>query len=167
VLVGFALSALLGVIPRQDWCREWLGRLGYAEELAWLRANEYGVLVVTIMVVCSLWFWATAWWTDQRDPQRRREVDEFFRAMHTPVTREETAGLHVDDTPKRIARLCLIYAVFLGVLCLLPNSLRGRGGLAFCASFFVVVGLLLRHAAAKAAAAAIPARAAPDHPVLR
>jgi len=169
VLVGFAISALLGVIPRQEWCREWLGGLGYGDELAWLRTNEYGVLIVTIMVVCSLWFWVTAWWTDQRDSERRREVAEFFKAMHTPVTPAETASLHADDTPKRIARLCMIYAVFLGVLCLLPNSLRGRGGLAFCASFFVVVGLLLRRAAAKAAAveAAAPAPAAPDHPVLR
>jgi Flp pilus assembly protein protease CpaA len=73
--------------------------------------------------------------------------------MHTPVLPAETAGTHLDDTPKRVARLCAIYAVFLGVMALLPNSLGGRGGLAFCALFFVVVGLLLRRASNRAIAA--------------
>jgi Na+/proline symporter len=144
VLVGFAISGMLGVLPRQPWCRAWLENLGYGDALAWLRSNEYGVLVITIVIVGTLWFWATAWWTGHRDPRRQREVDAFFTAMRTPVTLAETAGDRIDDTPRRIARLCAIYAVFLGAMCLLPNSLRGHAGLAFCALFFVAAGALLR-----------------------
>ncbi len=147
VLVGFTLSALLGVLPRQAWFHDALAGRGYGGALDWLRANEYGVLVITIVLVGSLWFWATAWWTGQRDPQRQREVDDFHTVMRTPVTAAETAGERLDDTPRRIARLCAVYAVFLGAMCLLPNSLRGRGGLAFCALFFVATWALLRRVA--------------------
>lgn len=155
VLVGFGMSALIGVLPRQEWFRLAMEARGSGPALAWLHANEYGVAVVTNMIVCSLWFWAAAWWTGQRDPERRREVDAFFTALRTPVTPAETAGARVDDTPKRIARLCLIYAVFLGAITLLPNSSAGRGGLAFCAVFFVAVGLLLQRAWVRAAARAV------------
>jgi Na+/proline symporter len=161
VLVGFALSAVIGVLPREEWFRDWIGELGYGQALAWLHANEYGVAVVTITVVCSLWFWATAWWSGQRDPQRQREVNAFFTAMRTPVLPAETAGIHLDDTPRRVARLCTIYAVFLGVMALLPNSLAGRGGLAFCALFFVAVGVLLQRASARAIAANTRAESQP------
>lgn len=153
VLVGFGVSALVGVLPRQEWFRHWIDQLGYAPQLAWMHSNEFGVAAVTIMIVCSLWFWGAAWWSGQRDPQRAREIDAFFTAMHTPVTPAESAGDRVDDTPLRIARLCTIYAIFLGAMALLPNSLAGRGGLAFCAVFFVAIGFLLRRAFARTVAA--------------
>lgn len=151
VLVGFCVSAIIGVLPRQEWFRLWIDEFGYGPTLTWLRANEYGFAVVTILIVCSLWFWAAAWWSGQRNPQRQREVDAFFTAMRTPVTPQETAGDRVDDTPRRVAKLCNIYAGFIGAIALLPNSLTGRGGLLFCALFFIAVGLLLRRASAKAA----------------
>ncbi|HWA26529.1 MAG TPA: hypothetical protein VG734_12785 [Lacunisphaera sp.] len=147
LLVGFATSSLIGVLPRQEWFQHSMDGLGYSPALSWIHANEYGVAVVTNMVVCSLWFWAAAWWSGQRDPERQREVDRFFTAMRTPVSPDETAGTQTDNTPRRIARLCLVYAVFLGVIMLLPNSVAGRAGLGFCALFFVVVGGLLRRAA--------------------
>ncbi len=147
VLVGFIVSASIGALPRQEWFHSALVAQGQADALAWLRANEFGVTVVSVMAVGSLWFWATAWWGGQLDPVRQREVDQFHEVMRTPVTKKETAGDRPDDTPARIARLCTIYAVFLGTMCLLPNSLRGRAGIAFCALFFVATWALLRRAA--------------------
>jgi SSS family solute:Na+ symporter len=156
MLVGFAVSALLGVVPRQPWCRAWLEGHGHGDTLAWLRDNEYAVIVIGVMVIGSLWFWATTWWSGPRDPQRQREVDAFFTAMRTPVPAHEAARDRPDDSPRRIAKLCAIYAAFLGALCLLPNSLRGRGGLAFCALFFVAAAGLLRRAASQTKTTTIP-----------
>lgn len=149
VLVGFAVSAGLGVLPRQPWCQAWLAAQGYGETLLWLRENEYGVITLAVVVVGTLWFWSTRSWADARSPQREREVQAFFTAMHTPVTAAESGGARPDDTLRPIARLCFIYAGFLAVVCALPNSLRGRGGLAFCMLFFLFVGALLRRASAR------------------
>lgn len=162
VLVGFVISALIGVLPRQDWFRQWMDELGHGPALAWLKTNEYGVAAVAIMIVGSLWFWTAAWWSGQRDPQRQREVDAFFTTMRTPVLPAETAGIGVDNTPRRVARLCMIYAGFLGAMALMPNSLAGRGGLAACALFFVAVGFVLRRAPIGAPPAETPATLPPS-----
>jgi SSS family solute:Na+ symporter len=150
MLVGFAVSGLLGVLPRSAGFRGWLEGLGYGDALAWLRTNEYAVIVISVMIVGSLWFWATAWWTGQRDPERQREVNAFFTTMHTPVTRAETMSDRPDDTARRMSKLCGLYAFFLLTLCFLPNSLRGRGGLAFCGAFFAVAGFALQRVSARA-----------------
>lgn len=161
VLVGFAVSGLIGVLPRQAWFHDWIEGLGHGSSLAWLQANEYGVSILVITVVCSLWFWGAAWFADRRSPARQREVDAFFAAMHTPVAPAETAGAHADNTPRRVARLCFIYAGFLAVMALLPNSNSGHGGLAFCALFFLAIGALLRRAGARTVAGAAKASATP------
>lgn len=140
VLVGFALSALLGLAPRSEAVRVWADAHGQGAALAWLGTNEYSVIVIAVLVLGSLWFWATIRWTETRRPERTREVDAFFAAMGTPVTAAESGGDRDSDLPRRIARLCAIYATFLGAMALLPNSGRGHAGLAFCAAFFAATG---------------------------
>jgi Na+/proline symporter len=156
VLVGFAISGALGVLTRQVWFESWVQSHGLGDAIVWLHDNEYGAITILVLVGCSLWFWGATWFAKPPDPERQREIDDFFKTMHTPVTPEESRGDRVDDTPKRIARLCFIYTAFLAAITLAPNSPRGRLGLLFCALFFVSVGLVLRRLAQRQAGGATP-----------
>lgn len=142
MLVGFIISTVLGWLPRQAGVIAWLGEAGWADAAAWVRTNEYAVILLVNCIVCSAWFWGVTTLRRPLAPKRQREVDEFFTAMHTPVIAEPQKG--EDRLTLGIARLCFYYGGFISLTALFPNTLRGHLGLLFCASFFWVIGFLLR-----------------------
>ena len=63
--------------------------------------------------------------------------------MRTPIAAAELAGERADETPRRIARLCQIYAAFLVVVCFCAPAGTSRLGLGSCAGFLLSVSLAL------------------------
>jgi len=143
-LLGLAVSAVLGWMPRQEWCVAWTAAHGLGPVRQWISTNEFSVVVLANFVICSLWFWGAVWIFPLRDPVRLARVDAFFANIRRPLSTSESLDQGIDHTPRRISMLCGIYACFVGALCLMPNSLRGRLCLAFCAVFFAVIAGLLK-----------------------
>ncbi|MDI1250695.1 MAG: hypothetical protein PSV13_17670 [Lacunisphaera sp.] len=143
-LVGFVVSALTGWMPRQTWFKAWAAEANLADLVRWVTENEFSVVVLVNFVVCSIYFWTATYLAPMRDPKRILEVDEYFTKLRKPLSPAEIASQGVDMTPLRIARLCDIYAIFLGLLCLVPNSMRGRICIGFCALFFLGTAQALR-----------------------
>jgi solute:Na+ symporter, SSS family len=139
VLIGFAVSALLGVLPRQDWFTVWAAAHNFAPSLAWLKSHSYGTIALANTLVCSAWFWGAVRWGRPANAARQGEIDAMFERMRTPVADVENIGDRTDETPRRIAWLCQIYAGFLLVVCLLADENVSRLGLGFCACFLLGV----------------------------
>jgi Na+/proline symporter len=143
-LVGFSVSAIVGWLPRQPAIAQWIDEHTKSGFSQWLTANEFSVIVLLNFSLCTLWILvATALWPVS-SPARKAEIDSFFTKMRKPLTKEESLAQGVDRTAERIAHLCLIYAAFLVILALIPNSLRGHLSLGFCAIFFAVTAYILR-----------------------
>jgi len=146
VLVGFASSLATMKIFTPQWFAQlmgWTAPLNPREVSDWSTLS--GVLLNS--VVCSLWFLGCCWFHRSRSPAEQTRVEAFFNEMKRPVdfAKEEGAGNDARQY-RTLGLMCLIYGGFMFLLVLIPNSLGGRLGMAFCAaSIFTVGGLLYRN----------------------
>lgn len=78
----------------------------------------------------------------------RRSTEEFFKRMATPVDFEKEVGDANDvQQMKILGGLCLLMALFILIILLVPNSWKDRMGIVFVSGFIGTVGGLLRFAA--------------------
>lgn len=152
MLVGFANSALLGWLPRQDWARDAFARHGWSDAAAWLTAHEYGVIMITNLVFCSAFYLLSGRFARPVAPHRQTEVDAFFAAVETPVVRSPDQSNGSAQTARSVGRMCLIYGAFIAVIGLIPNTARGHTGLLLCAAFFFCIHFVLRGVARRSTA---------------
>jgi len=144
VLLGFAISAILLVLPDQPWVIAAAQREGWSHSLVWLGQNPYSGKMLINASLTTLWFLGTTLLWRTQSPQRTGEVSTFFRTMHTPVVGNEGGETKASNTPRILSGLCFVYAVFFLAIDLVPNTTRGRLSVAFCSGFFLVIAALLR-----------------------
>ncbi len=143
LLVGFFFSAILGWLPHEGWFIAWARNHGWQDVAAWVRVNEYAVVMLVDTVVCSAWYWALVRWGPQPAGKRREKIDSFFAAMHTPVQPDAASAAAAATNSRTVVRMCRYYGAFLLAIALFPNTALGRGGLGFCSAFFFGISFLL------------------------
>lgn len=101
--------------------------------------------VVTVVGVCTAWFFFTSLFYKNSPPKHRETVDEFFTRLRTPVATRSSEELREDNAIARsIGKLCVIYGSFVALLMLVPNPLRGRLCFVACGGVMIACGLFLQ-----------------------
>lgn len=135
----------------------WVQRtFGLAEPLSKADASYWTVVAGLIMNVGigSLWFFASRLFWNRASADYRARVEEFFVRMRTPINFEREIGTASDHRQAAVlGQLCLWYGGFISLLALIPNPFLGRLGFLFCGGVVLLVGLALRRASARKAAA--------------
>ncbi len=157
VLVGIAAGALARNGP--GWIGGWFPEESLPGQfVVWAGHHRFVSVVFAGSIASTLWYFAAGRVFGSRMPaDRRREIDDFFTKMRTPIEPEATPAEAINDRgTSGIGRLCLIYGGFIALLALLPNSWVARGSIVFCALFVAGFGFFVtqaeRRAAKKAAA---------------
>ena len=101
------------------------------------------------IIVCSLWFLATAAFHRYASPAYNARVDDFFARMTSPVDYEKEEGRSTDGRQGMVlASMCYIYGGFVALLGLVfPNTIGGRLCFFFCGGIMLTVGYLLHRSA--------------------
>jgi Na+/proline symporter len=147
IVICCAVGMLVSLVPSSNWAAS-LPPEGLGAWLVWAKANNYVTITLANVGIGSLWFLGASLLGKDRSqsPERRQEVTRFFEATRTDIAATDTPPVdHLRHLG--IARMCLIYAVFIFVLALLSSSTAGRVGLVFCAAFMGAAGLAIRLAA--------------------
>lgn len=79
-------------------------------------------------------------------PQRRQEVEEFFRDMRTPVDHTHEQGKTYESDSKQcrvLGSMSLAYGIFISGTAVIPNTPNGRIGLLCCGLVICAVGVTL------------------------
>ncbi len=146
VLVGFASSiavvASFAADPQWAWKLLQLHGQMNAEDLVDIK---FFTSIFVNVVVCSVWFFASAAFYKHSPQWHKDSCERFFRAMNTPVdTVTEPTTMRADIIYWMLGGLCLVWGGFVIVLMLIPNPLWGRFCFAFVGGILVLAsGLLL------------------------
>ncbi|MEO1235385.1 MAG: transporter [Planctomycetota bacterium] len=106
---------------------------------------RYGVTVVAVFVLGSVWFFATRAAARYAKPEDLRRADAFIERTVTPIGDEENREAASDGMQFRVMSwLCLIYGAVIGGLAVFPQTAPQRLGAVFCSVVIVAIGLLLR-----------------------
>lgn len=90
---------------------------------------------------CTLWFFATGLFYDERDEGYMNRLDDFFGRLQTPVEPQTGSGVKEGRAISvSIGRLCLIYGLFVSSLAWIPNTIAGRLCFPACGGIMILVG---------------------------
>jgi SSS family solute:Na+ symporter len=151
VLVGFATSLLGNRYLTPAWVQQ---ILGWSEPLTRREQGDWVLLLGVLLnfTVCTAWFFASCLFARWRSAQERERVESFFRRVATPVDFAREEGAESDALQGRVlGQLCLAYGAFVALLTFIPNPLKGRLGILFCAACLLGIGALLRWSARRSA----------------
>jgi len=166
VLIGFTVSFALTFFWETDGVKTyiidptWIGQwLGFDEEMSTRELKDYLYFapIYTNVVICSVWFFFTAFFNGSSTSEYRERVDKFFTAMNTPIDFEKEVGEGKDSVQsKTLGILCLVYGSFVLLGVLIPqetNPIAGRLAFLFCGGLIAGIGLLLYRTSKKQAVA--------------
>lgn len=143
VLVGLAGSYIVGFLLTPEMF-EWLPGMDgpfLPEEVTTFRVFSSVFLVGGL---CTLWFFATGWFYDEKDEVYMKRLDEFFGRLQTPVGPMNAAGVKEEKAISvSIGRLCLIYGLFVSSLAWIPNTTPGRLCFPACGGVMILVGFVI------------------------
>jgi Na+/proline symporter len=151
VLVGFATSLLGNRYLTPVWIQQ---VMGWSEPLTRREQSDWVLLLGVLLnfAVCTAWFFASCLFARWRSAQECERVETFFRRVSTPVDFAREEGAESDALQGRVlGRLCLAYGAFVALLTLIPNPLKGRLSILFCAACLLGIGALLRWGARRSA----------------
>ncbi len=109
-------------------------------------AEDWKLLVGVLLdaVVGSAWFLGSCLFARFRSTEEVDRVEQFMERTRQPVDFNQEEGAANDRQQYRtLGLLSLIYGSVISLLLLIPNSLRGRLGMLFCAATMLSVGALL------------------------
>ncbi|MCH6259050.1 hypothetical protein MLD52_21015 [Puniceicoccaceae bacterium K14] len=96
---------------------------------------------------CTLWYFGTMFFYKKESPEYKKQVDEFFVEMHTPID-NATESENGSEGDKRqygvLSNLCLIYGGATMLLLAVPNEFRDRMLIFACGGVVAGVGYVLR-----------------------
>ncbi len=147
VAICCVVGGVVSTVPGSAWAEaRWAA--GGTPWLQWAKANGYIAITLANVGIGSTWFLGAAFFGRDRSQSvgRQTEVAGFFTSLQTDIPAD--AALTPDHHRHLgIARMCFIYASFIGALALLATDNAGRLGLLFCVAFLGVVGLAIRGSA--------------------
>ncbi|MBK1827625.1 sodium:solute symporter family transporter [Haloferula rosea] len=100
--------------------------------------------VFIVCGLCTMWFFATGWFYDEKDESYMKRLDDFFGRLKTPVVSPSGSGLKEERAISvSIGRLCLIYGLFVASLVWIPNPMTGRLCFLACGGVMILVGAIV------------------------
>lgn len=111
-------------------------------ELGELRIALTNGVLITVSVI---WFLGTTFFYRTASAIYKKQVDEFFEEMHTPIDMQTE---HIDsyDNDRRQYRVlgqsCIAYGGILCLFALAPNTWIGVAGILFCGGFIAAIGVI-------------------------
>ncbi len=102
--------------------------------------------LLTNMAVGVIAFLSTMLFWKRESPEYKKQVNEFFKLMHTPVDFKKEVGKSLDSLQfKTLGGFVIALGCFVSLLMFLPNDLQGRLCIMFVAGFLLFVGLSLSY----------------------
>lgn len=113
-----------------------------------LTVRELGELRITLtngvlISVSVLWFLGTTFFYRATNAAYKKQVDEFFEEMHTPIDMQtEHIGSYDNDRRQYrvLGQACVAYGGILCLFALAPNTWIGVVGILFCGGFIAAIG---------------------------
>lgn len=143
ILVGLCTSIVIKIWMTPDWVHSVLGLE------APFSGRESSDLTMILGVVLNLsigtlvYLGSSVFYKEPRE-ERKKEVDEFFENLSTPVEATETGSEQKDASQgKALGVLSMIYGGFVFLLALIPNPIVGRISFIFCGLVLLVIGYAL------------------------
>ena len=143
ILIGLLAAYLVKYrLPLQP-VAQWMGIAGP------LTKQESGDLQFSLMIflvsgISCAWFLGSRFFAGKLKEERKREIEDFFRDMETPVTEDSDEHENTDSMQFRmLGMLCLAYGLLTLCGILIPNSWTGRLCFLFIGAAASVIGALL------------------------
>jgi len=143
-LIGFTVALIAEFKFNPNHFRQWMG---WSTSLNSLENTDITLAVstISIVVICSVWFFATAWFYRFSSPEHHQRIDRFIQNLQTPIDAKKDGIANLDQAIYRlIGGLCEVYGCFILLLMLIPNSPQGRLCFLFCGGTILVLGIVLR-----------------------
>lgn len=100
--------------------------------------------VFLVTAVCTGWFLFTSVFYERSSEEYKKNLDEFFTRLKTPVQAKTGEAAREDQAVSRsIGKLLVVYGAFVTVLVVIPNPIKGRLCFVACGGVMVVTGLLI------------------------
>lgn len=100
-----------------------------------------------IAIASMGWFFISMLFYRKDNKQYVEQVDKFFKDMDTPIRQDENELSGYDNDARQynvLGNLCLVYGIFISLLMLVPNPLKGRLCILICGSVVVGTGIILK-----------------------
>lgn len=150
VIVGLLTSLALNTLLKDAQGHTSLARFqwipGVGGEMMKEEVTQFALFATVFVVgtVCVAWFFLTSVFYKNSPEAYKRNVDEFFDRLKTPIESRKGEEAREDQAVAgSIGKLLLIYGAFVSSLVWIPNPPQGRLCFAGIGSVMVLVGLLL------------------------
>ncbi|OHB49559.1 MAG: hypothetical protein A2Y10_08985 [Planctomycetes bacterium GWF2_41_51] len=156
MLIGFLFSFIMQFAIRPESIQRLANVFGSSELLT---ARELGKLNISIttavlFVVCIAWLFFTMLFYKKGDKDYVQQTDIFFNEMNTPVNIEKELGAGYENDIRQykvMAKLCIVYGVFIALLLFIPNDMKARMYIFLCSLIIGGIGVMLYFIALKVA----------------
>ena len=121
--------------------------------------------VAGVCVVCIAWFFFTSLFYESSPAEYKKNVDEFFTRLHTPI--HELSEEQVKENHKivgAIGVLCMIFGGFVLLMTAVSNPLKGRMAFVFCGGALFLTGWVLQIISKRAETKSKAGEAGPPDP---
>lgn len=109
---------------------------------------EKDVILITIIllniIVCTSWFLFTKRFYKHSGKHTKKAINNFYEKMETPLDEENAVSMSENGKDNTMGNICIVYAVLLGFMILIPNPIQGRIAFFTCSIILFSIGFLLR-----------------------
>jgi Na+/proline symporter len=140
-LVAGASSWLLGKYVRPEMFQY---VMGWSEPLSKREATDFLLATTTLgtVIVGTAWYFFTSVFYKSSPREEQERIEKFFTNLKTPLATQNGGGAQT-AVYKLLGALCVAYGIFVLLLLLIPNSLRGRLCFFFVGGVIFGVGAIL------------------------
>lgn len=120
--------------------------LGISRTLSAQESNDlqFSLMIFLVAGISCIWFLGSSLFTGKINPEREKEIDDFFQDMATPVTGDSGEHENTDAMQYRmLGLLSLAYGIITLLGVFIPNGLTGRLCFLFIGGVAFLIGALL------------------------
>ncbi len=143
IIVGLCVSFVIKTVMTPEWLQT---LLGLETPFSGREGSDLSLIlgVVINLTIGSAVYLGSSFFYKEPNEDRKKEVDDFFEDLSTPVESDETGSEERDSSQgKALGILSMIYGGFVFLLAAIPNPLLGRFAFIFCGSVLLVIGYAL------------------------
>ena len=141
--IGFAVALAMQWMFKPEQFQHWMG---WTRPLSGLESDDItlAVTALSIVVICSAWYFASVLFYDPRDKENDERTRSFFQNLQIPIDAKRDRIADYDRLIyKLIGGLCLFYGGFILLLMLIPNRAEGKLCFLFCGGAIFGLGAVL------------------------
>ena len=148
MLVGAAVSYIIAVVLQPGDVEYWLGLTTSLTNREWVDL-VVAISLISHVVITGGFFCLTTLFYKRLPEERESAVDRFFTNIHTPLRKDESEHVHLDNRQRiLLGRMVAIAGILIMAMMALPNPLWGRLVFLSCGALVFAVGFMLFSAVA-------------------